>query len=238
MILIVKRIFFSLLFVAPVYGDIIPYLGLESVTQVVRKNIVDNHQYIDRDTITVEVTNSHVFEIYDNAHYMEFRIKPTADVVGKVTIPLSLYDKNKKLIFENNAIVKSTAKGKFVVLNETINKNDIITPENVREIKDDISSSSKYYFHSMDEVIGKQATSRIMKNNRLANWMLKKKSDILAGDQVTVLVKDSSFQIKTSGKSLESGAIGDLIRVKTQFGAKVLKGVILDSKNIEVSMSY
>jgi flagella basal body P-ring formation protein FlgA len=55
------------------------------------------------------------------------------------------------------------------------------------------------------------------------------------GSPVTLLFDSGSLHVETAGVAEEVGKIGDLIQVKNPSSGKVLRGVVLDSRNVRLN---
>ena len=58
--------------------------------------------------------------------------------------------------------------------------------------------------------------------------------DVQKGEHVKLVIKSSGFEIKSDVTALDSGMIGDMIRMKTET-KKILRGKVIDKKHILIS---
>ena len=59
---------------------------------------------------------------------------------------------------------------------------------------------------------------------------------VCKGDDVSIIAKNSSMMIKTSGTAIESGAKGESIKVKNNSSNRIVKGIIGDLREIYVNL--
>jgi flagella basal body P-ring formation protein FlgA len=59
---------------------------------------------------------------------------------------------------------------------------------------------------------------------------------VCKGDDVSIIAKNNSMMIKTSGTAIESGAKGESIKVKNNSSNRIIKGIIGDLREIYVNL--
>ena len=111
----------------------------------------------------------------------------------------------------------------------------IIAPEDVRLERREISSLTTRAFTEIGEVVGKQASRAIGVNEILTARLIRLPKVVHRGGAVTLLYETSVLQIEASGRALEGGRVGDVIRVKNPSSGKVIEGKILNARTVRVN---
>ena len=85
-----------------------------------------------------------------------------------------------------------------------------------------------------DDAVGKKARRGIRTGEEITRGALEVDPDIEANAIINLVITGEGFIISARGKALEDGFKGDLVRVITLGNRKVLEGVIIDSKTVEI----
>jgi flagella basal body P-ring formation protein FlgA len=75
----------------------------------------------------------------------------------------------------------------------------------------------------------------IRKDQILSSGSVEKIPTVLSGQGVSILYKSAILEISAKGVAMESGYVGEKIRIKNDQSKKVLTGTILDSETVEIT---
>ena len=59
---------------------------------------------------------------------------------------------------------------------------------------------------------------------------------IKKGDAINIILKNTNLEVKLKGKALSDGKKNDIIRIKSSDYKKILKGEVIDSKNVQINI--
>jgi flagellar basal body P-ring formation protein FlgA len=90
-------------------------------------------------------------------------------------------------------------------------------------------------YGSIDAAIGKKTIRALRSGDILTHSVVEDVADIISGDTVTLVFSGGGFDITAQGKALEKGYKGDSIRVVIDSSRKVVDGIVIDSKTVEVT---
>jgi len=98
----------------------------------------------------------------------------------------------------------------------------------------DISALTARPFNRIDEVAGLQAARAIEVNEILTQRSVDRPTLVRRGSPVTLVYETGSLRVEAGGVAEEGGKLGDLIQVKNPTSGKILRGVVLDGRNVRI----
>jgi flagella basal body P-ring formation protein FlgA len=122
-----------------------------------------------------------------------------------------------------------------VVAITPLGKQDLISAADVRLERREIASRSSRPFTRIDDVIGKQSTRAIAVNEVLTQASVDRPTIVKRGSPVTLVFENAGLRVETKGVAEEAGKIGDLVQVKNPSSGKLLRGTVLDGRNVKVN---
>ncbi len=99
----------------------------------------------------------------------------------------------------------------------------------------EIVSQSDPLVTSLDEISGMEVNRSLPPGKALSYSMLKPEELIRRGEQVTILYQRGSVQITATGEAKQSGARGELIKVRNLNTNKVITAEVQDEESVRVS---
>ncbi len=139
--------------------------------------------------------------------------------------PWSIYVSVTVKVFKNVAVLK-----------HTVPRNQLLTEADIVFEKTDVNRLSSGYFTNAQEITGKMLTQNLAPGTILSQYVLKAPMAIKNGQMVTLIAKNSVIEVRTEGKALSRGAIGDRIKVKNLKTKRIIEGVVLDNQLINVNL--
>ena len=116
----------------------------------------------------------------------------------------------------------------MIIQGKVIDENDIMMNDvNTHSLKSSIVVDK-------DQLIGMVAKRNISQNGTFKSNDIKKLTVIAKGDLVTLLFLRNNLEIKTTGIALNSGGIGNIIKVKVHDTNKIVIGKIINSSIVEI----
>ena len=97
-----------------------------------------------------------------------------------------------------------------------------------------LNSLSGDFFKNSEQIVGMQAKTTIKSDNFIYFHDIKNPVIIKAHDIIDLLLSGSGFTITVKGRAIQSGAMGDLIKVQNIKSKKVVSGVIIDNKTVKI----
>ena len=169
-------------------------------------------------------------------------IKMTRPFKNYKTIKVSCPDQNgfevlvriktKKILpIKNN--FKNTKKFKSIKLKRAIEKNDVIELSDLDLVISNKSSNNSFYNNKKD-LVGRKIKQNLKMGQLLHPRHLYEKFDIQRGDYLYIISSVGAASVAVSGKALDSGNLGDLIKVQNLRSGNVIKGYVKKNKIIKV----
>ena len=140
--------------------------------------------------------------------------------------------KTKKILpIKNN--FKNTKKFKSIKLKRAIEKNDVIELSDLDLVISNKSSNNSFYNNKKD-LVGRKIKQNLKMGQLLHPRHLYEKFDIQSGDYLSIVSSVGTASVAVSGKALDSGNLGDLIKVQNLRSGNVIKGYVKKNKIIKV----
>ena len=121
-------------------------------------------------------------------------------------------------------------------LKRPVARNQILVADDISFKKTDIYRLNNGFFTNTEEIVGKILTQNLQPGAILTNYVLKTPIAIRQGQMVTLIARNSVIEVRTEGKAMSRGAIGDRIKVKNLKTKRIIEGVIKDNHNIYVNL--
>ena len=122
-----------------------------------------------------------------------------------------------------------------VVAAAPLGRQELIAAKDVRLERRELLSLVHRPFTRIDDVIGKQATRAIEANEMLSQNSLDRPTVIKRGSAIQLVYETAGLRAEAAGVAEESGKLGELIQVKNPSSGKILRGVVLDGRNVRIN---
>jgi len=123
-----------------------------------------------------------------------------------------------------------------LVSSDHIKRHETITAEKFIIDRREITSFSDQPLTDPVAVLGLWSKRTINKNHILTASMVEKIPDITIGQEVAIVFSSGGLEVSGRGTAVESGYIGDQIKIKNRQSRKIIVGTIADGQSVSVSM--
>jgi flagella basal body P-ring formation protein FlgA len=219
----IKKLFWLICFTVGCYYNIIISNATEPLKVKVEEII---QQDLNLNNVVVYFSN---FNRYENINFdQEIKIN---------------YKNNNRFSFEiiKPSGFKEVVQGKFEeakmipALSKNILKGQEITEDSLTQIKVAKNYHNDKFVQQPEEIIGKYANYnlepyKLIPKNGLKSFELVKK-----GQGVKLVFTKNSLYIESSGITMQSGSINDIIRVRNTNSNKIVQGKIINSETVLVN---
>ena len=117
-----------------------------------------------------------------------------------------------------------------------IRRHQILTADLFTTKRFDITSLSNPMLTSSTVLDNRRATANLAPNRYVPLSRIEQIPDIENGSAVTIVGSNPLFVIRTKGKALQGGVIGETIRVKTIDTNKIITGLIVGADMVEIKL--
>lgn len=118
---------------------------------------------------------------------------------------------------------------------DRIGRHQVINQENCLSKRMEITSLTSRPLTSESSLADLWSKRDIRKGQILSSGSIEKIPTILSGQGVSILYKSAVLEISAKGKALESGYIGEKIRIKNEQSKKILTGTIIDGETVVIA---
>lgn len=169
-------------------------------------------------------------------------LKMTRPFQNYKTIKVSCPDQNgfevlvrikTKKILPIKTNIKNTKKFKSIKLKRALERNDVIQLSDLDLVISKKSSNNSFYNNKKD-LVGRKIKQNLKMGQLLHPRHLYEKFDIQSGDYLSIVSSVGAASVAVSGKALDSGNLGDLIKVQNLRSGSVIKGYVKKNKIIKV----
>lgn len=117
-----------------------------------------------------------------------------------------------------------------------LGRGEIVTPEDLRTERQDVSRLRSGYFRRAAEIIGKVVRRPVSAGNPVRPAQVEDSYLVKRGQRVVMIARNGGFSVRMQGKALADGAAGDTIRIKNTSSERVVEGIVSESGLVEVSL--
>ena len=185
--------------------------------------------------VNVEIKNSGIFNnISKDVFYIFVDLAKPQTLMGKIILDTAFLSEKNTIIKTEKCALETIVYGDVYVSNRKIKTNDIISNNDIAQKRIKLTSRSEDYIFNKDIIIGRQTKRSMIKGIAFSDRWIELVPDVQKGEHVKLVIKSSGFEIKSDVTALDSGMIGDMIRMKTET-KKILRGKVIDKKHILIS---
>jgi flagella basal body P-ring formation protein FlgA len=122
-----------------------------------------------------------------------------------------------------------------VVAAAPLARQELIGAQDLRVERREMVGRGNRPFTRIEDVIGKQSTRAIEANEVLTPRAGDRPTLMKRGSAIRLVFETGSLRVETAGVAEEGGKIGDLIQVKNSASGKILRGVVLDGRQVRLN---
>lgn len=124
--------------------------------------------------------------------------------------------------------------GPALVGKRALTAHQVLTAGDVESREIDYQRAPGQYLQDIQALQGATLTMPAPAGTPLRLDMLRRPTAVRAGQRVSVLAEGAGFAVRQEAVALQSGAVGDLIRLKTQTG-RIIQGTVTDAGQARIN---
>lgn len=205
----------------------------DSILRAARQHILDQgNNYPSPPEITVGKLDSRL-RLTKCESPLETFTPPGRRHIGRITVGVRCDGNNPWSLF-----VPITVKvmADVVVAKNSLPRGTIIGPDDLILRQRDLARLHRGYLEQPKLAIGKKLSQRLRKNQVLIPSQLDTPNAIKRNSHVTITANNKLLQIRMAGKALQSGSLGEMIRVRNESSKRELDARIIAPGIVEVAM--
>jgi flagella basal body P-ring formation protein FlgA len=125
-------------------------------------------------------------------------------------------------------------KTNIFILTNSGKRSDVLKPESVTAKETLLNEKKPGYPTRLDEIVGRTLKKDVSAGTVITYSMLDDPVAIQKGEIVDVVAENKKLMVRTKGRAMEKGKIGDSIRVKNVLSEKEIFGKVVDNNTILV----
>jgi len=122
-----------------------------------------------------------------------------------------------------------------VVAAAPLARQELIGAQDLRIERREMAGRGHRPFSRIEDVVGKQPTRAIDANEVLTASAVDRPTLMKRGSAIKLVFETASLRVETAGVAEEGGKIGELIQVKNASSGKILRGVVLDGRQVRLN---
>ncbi len=230
---ILLTVFFSVNLSAKQYS--VANFSSKTLETEIKNQILGQMEDVNNPDVNVEIKNSEIFnDISKDVFYIFVDLAKPQTLMGKIILDTAFLSEENTIIKTEKCALETIVYGDVYVSNRKIKTNDIISNDDITQKRIKLTSRSEDYIFNKNIIIGKQTKRSMIKGIAFSDRWIELVPDVQKGEHVKLVIKSSGFEIKSDVTALDSGMIGDMIRMKTET-KKILRGKVIDKKHILIS---
>ncbi|UCD17753.1 MAG: flagellar basal body P-ring formation protein FlgA [Candidatus Zixiibacteriota bacterium] len=123
-----------------------------------------------------------------------------------------------------------------LVAADRIKRHDPLSSDKIIIVRKETTSLTDKALTDPAKLAGKWARRIIGKNRILTSSMVEQIPAVVSGEKVAIVYSSGGLDIATHGTALESGYIGDKIKVKNDQSRKIITATVTNAETVEVSL--
>ena len=153
--------------------------------------------------------------------------------MGKITVGIRCNGSHPWSLF---VPINVKVMAEVVVARNSLPRGAIIGPDDITMKQRDLARMHRGYLENTQLVIGKKLRQRIRQNQVVTPSQLDTPLAIKRNNRVTIVASNKVLKIRMAGKALESGGLGEFIRVRNESSNKELDARVIAPGIVEVAM--
>ena len=201
-----------------------PLQSPQSIKQAVKSYLLEQPQIQRLDDVTVSAGPlDRRLKLNQCSDPLQLFLPPGGKLVGKSTVGVRCTGYKPWTLYVPVNII---AYAQVATANYPLQRGAMLTKNDFTMVKQPLHQLPPGYMDNIEELPGKQLTRTVTAGKTLTRNMLKSPTLVKRGQQVTLIAKNSNFEVRVNGKALSNGAEGDRIRVQNLSSKKVVEGTI------------
>ena len=132
--------------------------------------------------------------------------------------------------------MKTALYSKVYVASKLLSKDIPISEKDLELRRQDKTLLHHGFYVDASEIVGKIPKKPIQSGSLLTPDLLQVSQVIKRGDMVTIIVSLGGLTVKSQGQAMESGVVGDVIKVKNDQSKRVIEGVVASAGVIKIPL--
>lgn len=117
-----------------------------------------------------------------------------------------------------------------------LDRHHLVAEGDLALVRRELGSLDATVLHHPEEAIGKELKIALQAGAILCRHQLENPALVKRGEQVTILAQSGEVRVTVPGKAEDSGAAGELVRVKNLMSRKVVSARVIDSGLVETEL--
>ncbi len=131
--------------------------------------------------------------------------------------------------------VKVTAEYRIVSTTRSLARGSTLGSDDLRLITVRMNPSEKPYINQIEAAIGKELSRSLSAGTHLTQSMVRLPRVVSRGDKITMIVSIGSLEVRSSGKALQDGIVGQRIALQNVKSRRRVEGWVQTDGSVRVS---
>ena len=205
-----------------------------TVNELVVKYLLEEYD-LDPTQHMIELLNDPLLPDVTEQRSLRLRLLTLGEPLGRLTL-LGEMEENGNLIGRAQIRVRVAKYSDVLVSKDRIHRNQPLTEEDFELKRMDVTSLREQPICSIDRVEGLRSKRNLRRGAILTSGAVEPVPDIEVGREVTIIFDDGLCCITVPGRPLQSGCVGDLVKVRNKSSGKIVMARVIDRSSVAVQL--
>jgi flagella basal body P-ring formation protein FlgA len=208
--------------------------SLDSIQQAARQYILERGvDYPSPPTVEADPLDSRLRLAECSQPLETFSPSATERPFGKVTVGVRCTGQNPWSLF---VPVTVSVMAPVVVAARDLARGDLIAAEDLRLETRDLSRLHRGYLERPDDAVGNRVRQHIRRDDVITPSRISVPLAVKRNSRVVIVASNPAIAVHMAGTALDSGGIGDRIRVRNRSSQRELEATIISQGVVQVAM--
>lgn len=124
--------------------------------------------------------------------------------------------------------------GDVVTMTRTLSRGEKVERTDVQLSRKNFSQLHGKFLTSVDSAVGMIAKNTLLVNTPLRSDQIEKEPVVVSGQMVTIIAENEILHVSVRGTAKKSGAVGDIIQVRSVSSQRDISAKVIDSSTVKV----
>jgi flagella basal body P-ring formation protein FlgA len=205
-----------------------------TVEDAVVEKIASQHE-LDTASYELEILSNQLDSREIDYDQLSLKTLTQTEPLGLFTV-LATISKDGELIEPGQVRLRIRKYAEVLVASDRIRRHELLSEEKLVLSRMEVTSLREQPVQSLGTLGNHRAKRNIRKGQILTTMAIEPVPDIEVGREVTIIAAKDLLTITAPGQALESGSIGDYVKVKNKATGKLLKARVVDGRSVALEL--
>lgn len=209
-----------------------PALRAMDTEEAIKERILETYS-LDSEHTTIEISSNRLStRILDPAD-LSLRAFSQREPSGPFTVYATI-EHDGEMIDKGEVRLRVSHFKDVLVALDKIKRHDLLTGEAFELQTADVTSLREQAITDPEQIVNCRSKRNLRKGQILTTGAVEPVPDIEVGDEVTISYDDGVCSVSAPGQVLQTGWVGESVRVKNKASGKIVQARVVDDRTVEI----